>query len=412
MSRETDLSAALTVEPRVAAEARQGTSQSSTSIAKVEVYHDPCAVGAAWAELEAAAAASPYQTRGFLIPWLETIGASRGIEPLFVLGKDGQDRAIALLCLGIERHGPFRVAVFLGGKELNFNLGLFRPNAAVTPADLRFLLSAAANALGRAAPHLFLLQNQPFAWEDIPNPLAFLPHQPSPSFAYATTLGADGEKLLAAKLSKDTRKKLRKKEARLAEFGPVTSISNDTPATAHAIVDAFLAEKIMRCEALAYDADFADPAMRAFLERLSAAADGSAPWLEFHALKAGEKIVATYAGAAHRDHFSCMVNSFDCDPEIAKSSPGDLLLMRLIALQCAKGRKSFDLGIGEARYKTCYCDVTVPLFDSVLPIGILGHLCAAYAKLRLKLKRMIKQQPMIFAFVRRLRRAIPGLSAV
>lgn len=385
------------------------TARVSATLAKVEVYQDPTAILQDWAKLEAAAPASAYQTRGFVIPWMETIGASRRITPFFVLARDKQGHAVALLCLGIERHGPFRVASFLGGRESNFNLGLFRPDLRLTRADLLMLLHTAAEILGPAAPHVFLLKNQPFAWEAVANPLAQLPHQPSPSFAYATELGSTGEKLLAAKLSKETRKKLRKKEARLADLGPVSSISNDTPADARVILDKFLAEKIARCEARSINVDFADPAMRAFLERLSAPTSGGAPWLEFHALKAGERIVATYAGAVHREHFSCMLNSFDLDSEVAKSSPGELLLTRLIASQSDKGLKSFDLGIGEARYKNTYCDVTIELFDAILPLGAIGRLAAALAALRLNAKRRIKQNPRLYAQINRLGRIVPGL---
>ncbi|MHB8886595.1 MAG: GNAT family N-acetyltransferase [Methylovirgula sp.] len=385
------------------------TARLRTTLAKVEVHLDPAPILHDWAELEAAAPASVYQTRAFVIAWLETIGVAREIQPFFVLARDRQDRAAALLCLGIERHGPFRVASFLGGRESNFNLGLFRPDLSVTRADLESLLRTASKALGRSAPHVFLLKNQPYAWEDIANPLALLPHQPSPSFAYATELSSPSEKFLAGKLSKDTRKKLRKKEARLGDVGPVSAISNDTPATARAILETFLAEKIARCEARSLNVDFTDPAVQAFLERLSYPTDSGAPWLEFHALKAGERIVATYAGAAHRKHFSCMVNSFDADPEIAKSSPGDLLLMRLVASRCDKGLKSFDLGIGEARYKETYCDVTIALFDAILPISSMGRLAAGLAGLRLRAKRMIKQNPKLLAQIGRLRRILPGL---
>jgi CelD/BcsL family acetyltransferase involved in cellulose biosynthesis len=393
-----------------AAEEEWQTTSPGTSITSVEVHRDASAVAAAWAELEAIAPVSAYQTQAFTIPWLETIGAARHIEPLFILGKDRCDRPAALICLGLERNGPFRIARFLGGKESNFNLGLFRPNMDVTAADLRFLFKSAAKAMGRARPNLFLLKNQPFGWEGSANPLALLPHQPSPSFAYATQLGPCGEKFLAEKLSKDTRKKLRKKEARLADLGPVSLMTNDTPAAANAIIDAFLDEKIARCEARSIEADFADPSMRAFLERLGMPQGERAPWLTFQALKLGDRIIATYAGATHRNHFSCLVNSFDSDPEIAKSSPGDLLLMRLVASQCDKGVAGFDLGIGEARYKGSYCDITVPLFDTVLPIGIRGRLCALYAKCRLKMKRRIKQDPKMLGRIMRLRRILPGLT--
>ncbi|QXX73664.1 GNAT family N-acetyltransferase [Methylovirgula sp. HY1] len=385
------------------------TARLGAILAQIEVHMDPTPILQDWAELEATTPVSVYQTPAFVIPWLETIGAARGIQPFFVLARDRQERAAALLCLGIERHGPFRVASFLGGRESNSNLGLFRPDLSVTRADLVALLRTASKALGRGAPHVFLLKNQPYAWRDIANPLALLPHQPSPSFAYATELSSPGEKFLAAKLSKDTRKKLRKKEARLGDIGPVNAISNDTPATARTILDTFLAEKIARCEARSLDVDFVDPAVRRFLERLSYPTDNGAPWLEFHALRAGERIVATYAGVTYRKHFSCMVNSFDAAPEIAKSSPGDLLLMRLVASLCDKGLESFDLGIGEARYKNTYCDETIALFDAILPINAMGHVAATLAGLRLRAKRMIKQNPKLFAQMSRLRRIIPVL---
>ena len=203
---------------------------------------------------------------------------------------------------------------------------------------------------------------------------------------------------------------MRKKEARLTELGQLTAITNDTPAHAIAIIEAFLSAKIARSEAQAYDADFATPAMRDFLEILSVPQAGHPAFVEFHALQLNERIIATYAGAAHRNHFSCFINSFDSDPEIAKSSPGDLLLMRLVAGQCDKGRTGFDLGIGEARYKASYCDEIVPLFDSFISIGLVGRLIGEGVKARLKLKRMIKQNPQLFARLKRLRQGLPGLS--
>ncbi len=397
----TDYAASLPI-ARSRTDADTGAAATQMPIAHIAVFRDPQEVEAAWAELEARVPSSIYQTRAFLKPWIETLGAMRGIEPMFVLGKDALGHAAILLCLGIERHGPFRIGTFLGGKETNFNLGLCRLDVRLSAADLSQLLRTAAKSMGAAAPHCFLLQNQPESWEGIANPLAALPHQPSPSFAYTTPLEPNGEKFVAAKQSKDTRKKLRKKETRLTELGAVTAIANDTPDAARVIVDAFLRQKIARAEAQAYDADFATPAMRGFLERL-AVPQGSDAALEFHALACGDKIVATYAGGTHRNHFSCLVNSFDADPEIAKSSPGDLLLMRLIASQCDKGRDGFDLGIGEARYKASYCDVTVPLFDTVFPVGILGQFYGAGVAARLKLKRTIKQNPQLFGRLKRLR---------
>ncbi|MDR3408294.1 MAG: GNAT family N-acetyltransferase [Methylovirgula sp.] len=373
------------------------------AFAKVEVHRAAAAIEADWAELEALAPVSVYQTRAFLLPWLETLGAARKITPLFIAAKDRQGRTVALLCLGLQRYRGFRVASFLGGKETNFNLGLFRPGTNFSAADVRALLHAAAAALGPETPDIFVLKNQPFEWGGMRNPLALLPHRASPSFAYATKLAADGESFLAAKLSKDTRKKLRKKENRLAQMDQLTLITGEDPQLARKILDTFFDEKIRRCAEKSIAADFAATAMRAFFDRLSRQRTAAGkPWLELHGLSLGDRIIATYIGAGHHGRFSAMVNSFDCDPLIAKSSPGDLLLTKLVATQCAKGRTSFDLGIGEARYKTTYCDTTVPLFDIVLPLSAKGQILAVKQALCSRIKTSLKKHPRVFALLRRM----------
>jgi CelD/BcsL family acetyltransferase involved in cellulose biosynthesis len=370
------------------------------AFAKVEVHRTLDAIEADWAELEVLASASIYQTRAFVMPWLETLGAARKITPLFITAKDTFGRTIALLCLGVRSYGWFRVASFLGGRESNFNFGLFRPGTHFSPADMHALLREAAKAAGADAPDVFVLKNQPYEWNGTHNPFASLQHRPSPSAAYATELGSDAAAFLKSKLSKDTQKKLRKKEAKLAEMGPVRLITGEEPENARLILDAFFFEKIRRCEEKAITSDFGAPSMRNFFERLCRQGNTSANWLELCGLAVGDRIVATYIGAAHGGRFSAMVNSFDSDPEIAKSSPGDLLLMKLIAAQCTDGRTSFDLGIGEARYKMTYCDIKVPLFDVVVPLGAKGRAVAARQAICSRLKTAIKKRPQVFAALR------------
>jgi CelD/BcsL family acetyltransferase involved in cellulose biosynthesis len=398
---------------RLSVEDKRGAS----IVAKIAVHRSLAAVEADWAELEAIAPASVYQTRAFLIPWIETLGRARDIDPFFVVAKDAYDTTIALLCLGIQRRGWFKAGMFLGGKESNFNLGLFRPGIHFTATELRRLLREAASALGSDAPHIFILKNQPHHWGTIQNPLAQLPQVESASFAYATELAVDAQNFLMRKLSKDSRKKLRKKEERLAAQGDLTLMTGDTPEKARRILNAFFLEKIRRCEEQQIPSDFADAATRAFFDRLSQqkTVDGRT-WLELSGLALNDRIIATYVGAAHSGRFSAMVNSFDSDPIIAKSSPGDLLLMKLVTAQCANGRTSFDLGIGEARYKMTYCDTTVPLFDALMPMGVVGYILALRQVICSKVKTEIKQRPRTFAVVRRLtyivhERRIGALSA-
>lgn len=370
----------------------------------------PAEILDAWAELETIAPCSAYQTQAFARAWLATLG--QDLTPLFIAAKDHEDRVVALFCLGIETLGPLRRAIFLGAKDSNFNLGLFRTPQSFTRADIEALFKQAARQLGNAAPDIFLLLNLPYQWAGVPNPLALLPHQKSPSFAYGTLLPREAEQFFSAKQSKERRKKLRKKEARLAEIGAQRHLTNDDEETARKILDAFISQKTARCEAQAIDVDFGDPCRQRFFERLGVPRDGQSPVLEVHALACGEKIIAVFGGLPHRDTFSGMVMSFDADPDIARSSPGELLLLKAIATQCARGVTRFDLGIGEADYKTTYCETTIELFDVIMPATLRGRLFAPLLRLQLRLKRLIKHNPQLLARLRHgkqaLRRAFGG----
>lgn len=376
---------------------RTASTQTARAFAGVEVFDAPAGVLAAWAELEAAAPCSIYQTRAWLVPWVAAFAGPRGLRPAFVLARDDAGRPAALLCLGIHRHGPLRIARWLGGRDANFNLPLLA-RSDWTPAELRHLLREATAALGPSRPDLYALVNQPLAWGGAANPLAQLRRQPSPSFAYATTLPADAETLFAAKLSKETRKKLRRKEKRLAVLGPVTHEIVRGGAAQAETIDTFLALRNARFREQSIASPFEAPEMRAFIV---AACGGAPPGLDLHVLKAGARIVAVYGGAAHQGAWSGMFNAFDTDPAVAPSSPGDLLLGRIVAQACRVGATRFDLGVGAARYKTALCDEEIALFDAFVPMTLLGHAAAVAIAARQTVKRIVKSDPRLFEMVKR-----------
>ncbi len=382
--------------------------RSDLAAARVDVYINPHEVLPVWRELIEVAPASVYQTPGFLMSWLATRGAEAGVEPWFIVQRDLDGTPLALFCLGIKHFGLFRAAIFLGAKDSNFNFGLFRPGYAPNRFALFDLFRAAARKMGARSPELLVFYNQPFEWNGWANPLARLPHQLSPSFAYMARIGSNSEAYFATKLSKDTRKKLRKKESRLADIAPLRQLcSDENSAAQEKIIEAFFKQKIARFEIQNIEAGFKSPVMRDFVENaLQPSESNDAGRLELHALFSGERIVAVYGGATHQNHFSAFFNSFNAEPDIAKSSPGDLLLMKLIAAKCAAGVTTFDLGIGEARYKNMFCNETVKLFDSFIPVTWKGRVLAFAFSVSLRLKRNLKQNQKVFKILRRMRTAL------
>ena len=79
---------------------------------------------------------------------------------------------------------------------------------------------------------------------------------------------------------------------------------------------------------------------------------------------------------------------------VSDGAPGnELLLAELIHRKCQEGIAVFDLGVGEARYKTSFCDDHDDLVDSFLPLTLKGRFFARAAQARRALKRRIKRSP-------------------
>ena len=96
-----------------------------------------------------------------------------------------------------------------------------------------------------------------------------------------------------------------------------------------------------------------------------------------------------------------MITSYDSDPRIARYSPGDLLIRHTLADLGRRDFESFDIGIGEARYKEAVCNETITLVDSIVPVTMPGFVYAKGEAWRLAAKRRIKQTPWAFAAVQR-----------
>jgi CelD/BcsL family acetyltransferase involved in cellulose biosynthesis len=369
------------------------------AFARVEVFDDPARALDAWRALPPETCGSFYQSETFLLAWLAVFAAREQAKPFFILARDEAGAPLALLPLGLFRLGPLRVAQFLGAKHSNYNLGLFRPDRAFSAQDLRALLSAAARAVPRG-PHLYRFLNLPLTWRGSANALTLLPHRAAASRAHATTLGGDGDAFLAARLSADARKRLRQKEKRLAAMGALRAFRAANADEADKILDAYFAHKDGRAVHPVAPADIA--ATRAFYRSLALGA-GAAPPIELHALALDGKIIAVLGAGRNGGRLQGMFISYDPDPDIARSSPGELLLCAVLRDACARNLSSFDLGVGDARYKTTFCDESERLVEALYAPTWAGRLAAPFFALASAAKAEIKHNPRLFALARRAR---------
>jgi CelD/BcsL family acetyltransferase involved in cellulose biosynthesis len=382
---------------------RQHATAESTrgpSIARVSVYQTLADAEPVWRLFQDSGLSTPYQRFEWTIDFAETIGRSEGARILAVCGQDERGTPAVLLPLALNRSRGLRIATMVGGKHANYHMPLFMPSATSmqTGAVKRFLRLTAQAVGGVDA---FAFTNQPVEWQRTPNPFARLGGQPSPSNGYKLELNFDGAKIIERILSGESRKKLRKKEKRLSEIGPLTYARATSSTEVAAVLEAFFAQKAMRFEGTGIDNPFADPAAVSFVRRACLdGVDSGSPPIELYSLRAGDKIIATFAGAADRQRFCGMFNSYDMSPEVSRWSPGDLLLIELIRRQCERGLATFDLGVGEARYKEMFCDSIEHLADSFVPTTLKGAAYAGTAAASRAAKRWVKRTPWAWRLAR------------
>ncbi|WP_375462501.1 GNAT family N-acetyltransferase [uncultured Methylobacterium sp.] len=367
-----------------------------------EVFRDLGAVEALWRGLEAEAGclATPYQRFDWVSAFHRAHGTADALRILVLRDAGGRPRM--LLPLVVARAHGVAVARIVGGDHANYHLPLFASrDAAAVPAEA--VIGALVQAGRAAGIDVYALGHQPRTWDGAVNPLA-LTGEPAASDGYGMMLGPDPEATVRRAFSADARKKLRSKEKRLIEaHGPVAYRQAAGQEEAERFLAAFYAQKAARFSAMGIADPYAGPAIRRFL---AAATAGERPAIEIHALviEASGRVLATFGGAVDAGRYSGMMTAFDADPEIARYSPGDLLLSHLVRAQAARGRRALDLGVGEARYKASICDETIELVEAMLPVTLRGHAYARIAARITRLKRRIKRDPRLFGYVQRLRR--------
>jgi CelD/BcsL family acetyltransferase involved in cellulose biosynthesis len=375
---------------------------------KVEIFSDLGGAETYWRTLEHDDnLATAFQRYDFLKFWQIHVGAPAGVTPLIVVGLNAQRAPLFLWALGRHIAHGCRVAEFLGGKHANFNMGLWRRDAAakITADELRAVLFQISNLAD-----MLKLTHQPVTWAGATNPLALLPYQQAANTGFSGALVPDFEDLLRARTNAAARKKMRKKERGLADFGAVRFERVSGAAGIRLALDVFFKQKNARMRSIGVADVFSQPGVRRFIEAAATAQTGHRAPIELYTLSVNDIIVATMGGIVGGGRFSAMFNSI-AEGRYAVESPGEQLLLRVVRDCCERGLTTFDLGIGESHYKNLFCRDAEPLFDCYLPLTARGRLHATAFKIVAACKRSIKQNTAFWSVVRALRRLRARLSA-
>ena len=364
------------------------------------VYDNLEAVETEWRGFQAQADCTAFQTFEWLSCWQRHIGAASGVTPCIVVARDRSDAVVMILPLAVRPAGFVRELVWLGSELCDYNAPLLAADCAARLDRAKFLslwqeTLALVQKNARLHFDLIRLDKMPETVRGQPNPMLGLPTVLHPSGAYATPLADSWEAFYAAKRSPSTRRRDRTKRNRLGELGEVAFHTPATASGALAALDVLVAQKSAFFARRGIANLFARPGYLDFYREFAAkgCAEGLAHVSE---LKVGDEVAAVNFALTLGGRYYYVLSSYT-DGDMARLGPGAVHLHELMRYAIDKQYTMFDFTIGDERYKLDWCDVVHPLYDHVAVSTGRGALAAAPALIVKRLKRRIKQSPLLWA---------------
>ena len=368
----------------------------------LRISDDLSAVEGEWRAFERKADCTAFQTFDWVSAWHRNIGAHQGTVPAIVVGRDLAG-PLFILPLAIER-GAVRRLTWLASDLCDYNAPLLATDFAQRMTATQFLAvwRDIAEQLQSHPNYRFdyiRLEKMPQLVGAQANPMLNLRIMQNPSHAYLTQLDKDWETFYGAKRSSTTRRRDRSKSRHLAEFGALKFVNFPSEEGVSGSVDILMRQKSRQFANMGVYNIFAKPGYAEFYRDVAVI---NRELVHVSRLDVGAVPAAVNLGLIFRGCYYHVQASYD-DGELSKYGPGAAHLRELMGYAITRGCMFFDFTIGDEPYKQDWSDRKLKLFDHIgvattrgaAVVGPLFVLCTA--------KRWIKQTPMVWNVVTKLR---------
>ncbi|RWC21676.1 MAG: GNAT family N-acetyltransferase [Mesorhizobium sp.] len=361
---------------------------------------------ATYARFCASALFAPAQSAVWVSNW------ARAVQPdIVVAALSVENEQVLSLALEVVSRGPFRIARFMGGRHANGNFAAAAPGRlpSADAAAVRSMLKTIA----RARPDIDLISLERLLpdLDGVGNPLAALPHFPSPNLSLGVDLDGGFDALLARASGKRKRKKHRSQTRKFEAVGAFRRIEARTRAEVDRLLDAFLDMKEVRFRKMGIANVFGEPEVRAFFRTLftEALAEGK-PSFVLHGLEVAGKLRAVTGSSLSGKRLICEFGAI-AEDDLAFTSPGDFLFFDNIQEACQAGFGVYDFSVGDEPYKRLWCDIETQHFEVLVPLTLKGRALALALRQGARTKAIIKNSPLIWKLTKMLRRKAAGQAA-
>jgi CelD/BcsL family acetyltransferase involved in cellulose biosynthesis len=366
---------------------------------RITVYEDLTAIERDWRAFEPHADGTVFQSFDWLATWQRLIGARNSVRPAIVVGRDVSGSILFLLPLAVRAAGLAREFAWLGTDLCDYNAPLLAPSFSERFDRARFMtlwhdITDIVQSHPRLGFDFIHLSKMPETVGAQPNPMRHLGGTVNPSGAYLTHLTGDWETFYTTKRSSATRRRDRTKRKKLAEFGEVKLINPESEGDIAITLDTLMVQKAKSFARMGVANLFAKPGYAEFYRAL-ATNPATRHLVHVSHLDVGATVAAVNLGLTSRGCYYHLLASYD-DGEVSRFGPGAAHLHDLMHQAIDRGFKVFDFTIGDERYKRDWCDTELKLFDYIVASTWRGVLVAMPMLAMQRLKRWIKQTPVLW----------------
>lgn len=364
---------------------------------RLNVYDDLTAIEKDWRAFEPHADGTVFQSFDWLATWQRHVGVRNKVTPAIVVGRDAAGAILFVLPLSV-RTGFARELTWLGSDLCDYNAPVLAPAFSERFDRSKFMtlwrdIARSLQSHPRLHYDFINLSKMPETVGAQSNPMLYLGGAINPSGAYLTHLTGDWESFYAAKRSSATRRRDRTKRKKLGEFGEVRLV-NPADGEVAGTLETLMAQKALAFGRMGVANLFAKPGYAEFYRAL-ATDPATRHLVHVSRLDVGAIPAAINLGLTYRNCYYHLLASYD-DGEVSRFGPGAAHLHDLLHQAIDRGYRVFDFTIGDERYKRDWCDTELKLFDFIAADSLRGALVAMPTLAMRRLKRWIKQTPVLW----------------
>lgn len=368
----------------------------------LSVREDLASVESEWREFERTADGTVFQTYSWLSTWQRCIGVLVDVRPAIVIGRDGQNRTLFLLPLATRRRGFGRELVWLGSDLCDYNGPLLAPCFVEALGETDFAavwrgVIAALLAHSRLRFEIVRLEKMPDSIGAQANPMLRLPTTQHPSGAWVTPLADSWDAFYAAKRSAATRRRDRSKRKKLAALGELKFVEPADSSARLQTLKTLMQQKSSSFARQGVPDLFQRPGHADFYCAL-ATDPAFAGLVHISRLDIGAHPGAINVGLTFGRRYYHLLASYTDDQDIARFGPGAAHLNDLMEQAIRRGFVVFDFTIGDESYKANWCDTSQRLHDHTSALTKTGWLVVGAIRAKQRLKRLIKQNALLWAW--------------